>query len=68
MTEVADIIAGFQILNKYPECGICAEHDIIYVGPSDSEQVNEEDKAQLLKLGFHLEAVSNIVSARTPSR
>ena len=53
MNKYDKITAGFTIFNKY-EHGkwFMAEHDAIYAGP-DPDDVSDEDKVELEKLGWH---------------
>lgn len=49
-----NIIAGLQILAKYGEQNTCAEHDVLYAGPSFSRSyVSDEDKVALKSFGWH---------------
>ena len=55
MTLAQKIIEGLQILSKYEDNEIAAEHDTLYAGPLDAESVSEEDKAKLEELGWFIE-------------
>lgn len=59
MASFNQIIAGFQILAKYVDgddpCQVDAQHDVIYAGPSSIEQVSDEDRGALEKLGWHID-------------
>ena len=51
------IIRGLDILSKY--CGgydIGADHDVIYAGPYDISVIDDEDKKELEKLGWHIDS------------
>lgn len=58
MTQTEKIIKGLQILSKYPGNYIAAEHDIIYSGPSDAQDVTPEDAKELDELGWHVDSSS----------
>ena len=47
------VIAGLQILLKYGEDCVCAEHDIIYAGPSYRDKMSDEDKKAMEAAGWH---------------
>lgn len=51
-----DLIKALQIFAKYTDtrCPTSCEHDILYVQVS-SEEVTEEDKIELEKLGFRVD-------------
>lgn len=55
MNRIEEIIAGLQILNRYPKCDVSAEHDILYAGPSSypDPKIDTDDKIALKKLGWH---------------
>ena len=52
MTRIEELIAGLQIVAKYPHPSVDAQHDIIYALASD---VSEEDKKFMLDNGWHWE-------------
>lgn len=50
MKQIRD---GLNILLKYEPDGDCAaEHDVFYVGGGKPEDISEEDRAELEKLGW----------------
>lgn len=56
---IKELIEGLQILDKYPNGYISAEHDIIYAGPEDISKITSEDQKALKKLGWHLDTENN---------
>lgn len=48
-------IKGLIILEKYEYSNMSAEYDVIYCGPRDPSLVSEEDKKELISLGFHID-------------
>ena len=50
MNTLEKLIAGLQILNKYPDKNVAAGHDEISAG--DCEETSPEDKAALEELGW----------------
>jgi len=54
MTRIEQIVRGINILSKYPDCDMAAEHDEIWFGPNDPDVVSEEDKAELETLGWYV--------------
>lgn len=53
MKRMEKIITGLQILAKY-EDSMCAEHDRIYAGPDDGNDVSPEDKERLESLDWEI--------------
>jgi hypothetical protein len=51
LTGVEKIIAGLNLLNKYPEMEVGAEHSVLLVSV-DRELVSVTDVERLEKLGF----------------
>lgn len=56
MIRSEQIIKGLQILAKYPDNDIAAEHDIIYAGPVRSETISTKDAKELEELGWHIDS------------
>lgn len=56
LTRYQKIIEGLQILSKYEDSEIAAEHDIIYAGPHDGSKVSSEDFTRLEELGWHIDS------------
>ena len=52
-----DLIKALQLLRKYgnPEYPTWCEHDCLHVCDIDSDEVSEEDKAELETLGFFVD-------------
>lgn len=52
MTHVIEkLTKGLQILEKYPDSQVSAEHDTIYAGP-DATKVSSQDVKELEDLGW----------------
>jgi len=56
MATAKQVIEGLQILDKYEDNYIAAEHDILYAGPSDASKITPEDQAKLDELGWHIDS------------
>lgn len=54
MTDIQKVISGLQILQQYSDM-IHGEHDILYAGPEDSDEIDEQDAKQLKKFGWHVD-------------
>lgn len=53
LRQIDMIIQGLQILAKYKQPDISAEHDVICAGPSLGTEVSFEDAEALDALGWH---------------
>ena len=60
-----DIITGLQILLKYGEDAVCAEHDIIYAGHDCRDAMSNEDKEAMEKAGWFWNEESDSYSTFT---
>jgi hypothetical protein len=51
------LIEALKIFLKYgnPEYPTCCEHDVLYICGIDPEDVSDDDKARLDKLGFFVD-------------
>ena len=54
--KAAKLVEGLQILMKYGEVDVEAQHDIIYCGPEDPPTMTDEDRTRLEELGFHVDS------------
>ena len=50
---ISNLIAGLQIIAKYDNNNVCAEHDVIYAGHSCWEDMSEEDCNAMETNGWH---------------
>ena len=54
-----ELITGLQILERYGDWNVSAEHDIIYAG-ADADKVSKEDaKALKAMTGWHVDSEFN---------
>ena len=71
MAQISDVIEGLTILAKYVDASkhcVSAEHDVIYAGPNEPGDHNDDDStvsntlvtgidaARLLELGWHIDS------------
>lgn len=52
MKKIERIRGGLELLEKYPNAGISAEHDMLYAGAGQIDNISREDRAALEKLGW----------------
>jgi len=58
MKRIEEFAEGLKILAKYDSDGfsVCAEHDVVYAGPGDADEVDPEDADRLQELGWHIDS------------
>ncbi len=55
MTTQEAVTLGLVILNQYPDCEICAEHDQIWAGPENIKLISKEDMKYLKSYGWFVD-------------
>ena len=66
-TTTEQVIEGLTILNSYKDCHTNFNHDVIYAGPNNPEEVIEADLKRLRELGWHLDTILGCWVVRTIS-
>jgi hypothetical protein len=54
MNRTQALIKGLQILSKYEDCDVQADHDIIFAGPESHRDVDDHDAHELEQLGWYV--------------
>lgn len=56
MAKMSEIKEGLEILLKYGEDGVAAEHEVLYAGGTPPESIDHEDRVRLEELGWRWDA------------